>query len=118
MRDLVPNRANGYVWRDGKFQNAAIYFALRPSGAFLSTVVDLAKWEAALATQKVLGQTVLDQMWTPVKLNNGKTEAYGFGWQLDDVAGHKMVNHGGSLPGFRAQFARFVEDKVTVVELN
>lgn len=118
MRDLVPNRANGYIWRDGKFQNAAIFFALRPSGAFLSTVVDLAKWEAALATQKVLSQSVLDQMWTPVKLNNGKTEQYGFGWQLEDVGGHKLVNHGGSLPGFRAQFARFVEDKVTVVVLT
>jgi hypothetical protein len=61
---------------------------------------------------------VLDQMWTPVKLNDGKTEAYGFGWQLDDVRGHKLVNHGGSLPGFRAQYARFVDDKVTVVVLT
>ncbi|HET9528090.1 MAG TPA: serine hydrolase [Pyrinomonadaceae bacterium] len=118
MRDLVPNRANGYAWRDGKFQNAAIYFALRPSGAFLSTVVDLAKWEAALATEKVLKKAVLDQMWTPVKLNSGKTEAYGFGWQMDDVRGHKLVNHGGSLPGFRAQYARFVDDRVTVIVLT
>jgi len=118
MRDLVPNRANGYVWRDGKFQNASIYFALRPSGAFLSTVLDLAKFEDALAKEKVLKQSVLDQMWTPVKLNDGKTEGYGFGWQLDDVRGHKLVNHGGSLPGFRAQYARFVNDKVTVVVLT
>ena len=118
MRDLVPNRANGYVWREGKFQNASIYFALRPSGAFLSTVLDLAKFEDALAKEKVLKQSVLDQMWTPVKLNDGKTEGYGFGWQLDDVRGHKLVNHGGSLPGFRAQYARFVNDKVTVVVLT
>ena len=118
MRDLVPNRANGYVWRDGKFHNASIYLALRPSGAFLSTVLDLAKWEDALAKEKVLKQSVLDEMWTPVKLNDGKTEAYGYGWQLDDVRGHKLVNHGGSLPGFRAQYARFVDDKVTVVVLT
>ncbi len=118
MRELVPNRANGYVWRNGKFENAAIYLALRPSGAFLSTVMDLAKWEEALAAQKVLKQSMLDQMWTPVKLNDGKTEQYGFGWQLDDVRGHKLVNHGGSLPGFRAQFARFVDDKVTVIVLT
>ncbi len=118
MRDLVPNRANGYVWREGKFQNASIYFAVRPSGAFLSTVMDLAKWEDALAKEKVLKQAVLDQMWTPVKLNDGKTENYGFGWSLDDVRGHKLVNHGGSLPGFRAQYARFVNDKVTVVVLT
>ena len=118
MRDLVPNRANGYVWRDGKFHNASIYFALRPSGAFLSTVLDLAKWEEAIAKEKVLKQAVFDQMWTAVKLNDGKTEAYGYGWALDDVRGHKLVGHGGSLPGFRAQYARFVDDKVTVVVLT
>ena len=118
MRDLVTHRANGYRWSNGKFENSAIYLALRPSGAFLSTVLDLAKWEEALANEKVLKHAVLDQMWTPVKLNNGKTEAYGFGWQLDDVRGHKLVNHGGSLPGFRAEFSRYVDDKLTVIVLT
>jgi D-alanyl-D-alanine carboxypeptidase len=118
MVELVPNRANGYVWRNEKLQNASIYFALRPSGAFLSTVLDLAKWEAALANGKVLKRSVLQQMWTAVKLNNGTQQPYGFGWQLDDVRGHKLVNHGGSLPGFRAQFARFIDDKLTVIVLT
>ena len=118
MTELVTNRANGYVWRNGKLQNASILFAVRPSGAFLSTVVDLAKWDAALNAGKLLQQSTLDQMWTPVKLNNGKTHPYGFGWELEPVVGHKQVNHGGSLPGFRAQLARFVDDKVTVVVLT
>ncbi|HEX7329960.1 MAG TPA: serine hydrolase [Pyrinomonadaceae bacterium] len=118
MTDLVPNRANGYVWRNGKLQNASIYFALRPSGAFLSTVSDLAKWDAALQTGELLKQSTLAQMWTPVKLNNGTTHPYGFGWELEPVGGHKRVNHGGSLPGFRAQLTRFIDDKVTVVVLT
>ena len=118
MTDLVPNRANGYVWRNGKLQNASIYFALRPSGAFLSTVVDLAKWDAALNTEKILKQSTLDQMWTPVKLNSGATHPYGFGWELEPIAGHKQTSHGGSLPGFRSQLARFVDDKLTVVVLT
>ena len=47
-RDLVPHRARGYVWRDGGgYANAPEFAALRPSGAFLSTVLDLARWEAA-----------------------------------------------------------------------
>ena len=54
MTEIVQNRANGYVWRNGKLDNAGIYFALRPSGAFLSSVLDLAKWDAALYTDKVL----------------------------------------------------------------
>ena len=62
MTDLIPNRANGYGWRDGKYSNAAIYLALRPSGAFLSTVLDLAKWDAALYTERFLKQTTREQM--------------------------------------------------------
>jgi len=118
VTDLVANRASGYVWENGKFENAPNYFALRPSGAFLSTVTDLAKWEAALANHKILDQASLDQMWTPVKLNNGSTYTYGFGWELDSVAGHKQIHHGGSLPGFRSQFARFVDDKLCVIVLT
>jgi D-alanyl-D-alanine carboxypeptidase len=118
MTEIVQNRANGYVWRDGKLRNANIYFALRPSGAFLSSVLDLAKWDAALYTDRILKQSVRDQMWSPVKLNNGASHPYGFGWQLDTVGGHRRVHHGGSLPGFRAALARFVDDKLTVVVLT
>jgi len=117
MTDIVQNRANGYLWRNGQLQNSEIYFALRPSGAFLSTVLDLAKWDAALYTDRILKQSVRDQMWTPVKLNNGKTNPYGFGWELESVSGHKRVHHGGSLPGFRSTISRYIDDKLTVVVL-
>ena len=57
-------------------------------------------------------------MWTRGKLNDGKTHDYGLGWQLEPYKGHKQVHHGGSLPGFRAEFARFVDDKITVIVLT
>ena len=118
VTDLVQNRAHGYVWRDGKFQNDAIYLALRPSGAFLSSVLDLAKWDAALYTDKILKQSVRDQMWAAAKLNNGTSHPYGFGWELETVGGHKQVHHGGSLTGFRAELTRFMDDKLTVIVLT
>lgn len=118
MTEIVQNRANGYVWRAGKLDNAGILFALRPSGAFLSTVLDLAKLDAAFYTDRILKPSTLSQMWMPVKLNNEATHPYGFGWELSSVGGHKLVHHGGSLPGFRAQFSRFVDDKLSVVVLT
>jgi CubicO group peptidase (beta-lactamase class C family) len=118
MTDLVQDRANGYGWREGKYVNAAIYLALRPSGAFLSNVLDLAKWDAALYTERVLKQPSREQMWTAVKLNGGTTYPYGFGWELDSVGGHRQIHHGGSLPGFRAELSRFVDDKLTVIVLT
>lgn len=115
--DIVQNRADGYVRTADKLKNASVFFALRPSGAFLSSVFDLAKWDAALYTDKILNQSVRNEMWSPVKLNNGTTHPYGFGWYLDTLAGHKVVRHGGSLPGFRAEFARFSDDKLSIIIL-
>jgi CubicO group peptidase (beta-lactamase class C family) len=118
MTELVQDRANGYGWREGKYSNAADFLALRPSGAFLSNVLDLAKWDAALYTDRLLKQLTREQMWTAVKLNGGTTSPYGFGWELDSVGGHKLIHHGGTLPGFRAELSRFVEDKLTVIVLT
>jgi hypothetical protein len=56
-------------------------------------------------------------MWEPVRLANGSTYPYGFGWQLGSIDGHRMVHHGGGMPGFRAGFARFVDRGLTVIVL-
>jgi len=115
---LVPHRAHGYVWRDSAYANATEFLALRPSGAFLSSVLDLAKWDAALYENRVLTKSSRDAMWTPVRLTDGSAFGYGFGWQLDSVDGHWRVHHGGSLPGFRAEMARFPNDSLTVIVLT
>jgi CubicO group peptidase (beta-lactamase class C family) len=115
---IVPNRADGYEWRNDKMQNAGEYIALRPSGAFVSTVLDLAKWDAALYTDAFLKQPTLKQMWTPVKLNGGATYPYGFGWALEPLGKHRRVDHGGSLPGFRSYFMRLPDDKLSIIVLT
>lgn len=116
--ELVPHRARGYAWRDGRFVNAPEYLALRPSGAFLSTVLDLAKWDAAMYEDRLLPRSSRDTMWMPVRLTGGGWSGYGFGWTLDSVDGHWRVHHGGSLPGFRAEMSRFPNDSLTVIVLT
>jgi CubicO group peptidase (beta-lactamase class C family) len=111
MTDLVSDRANGYGWREGKYVNAAIYFALRPSGAFLSNVLDLAKWDAALYSDRFLKPATREQMWREVKLNSGATYPYGFGWELDTVGGHKLIHHG---VRYRFRGARRSRDSWTI----
>jgi CubicO group peptidase (beta-lactamase class C family) len=115
---IVPNRADGYAPRDGKLNNAPVILAVRPSGAFLSTVLDLANWDAALHSDQLFTAARRDQMWTPVTLSSGASYAYGFGWQIDDVAGHRRVHHSGSMPGFRATIQRYLDDKLTVIVLT
>ena len=57
-------------------------------------------------------------MWAPVKLNNGTTILTASAGSWGPLGNHKRVNHGGSLPGFRAQFARFVDDKLSIIVLT
>jgi hypothetical protein len=82
------------------------------------TVLDMAKWDAALYTEKLLKRSSLDLMWTPVRLNDGKTEPYGFGWQLAEPHGHRIVEHGGAWQGFTAHIKRAVDDKLTVIVMT
>jgi CubicO group peptidase (beta-lactamase class C family) len=115
---LVARRARGYTWRTDRYVNAAEFLAVRPSGAFLSTVVDLAKWDAALYEDRILTKSSREAMWKPAQLTGGATSGYGFGWQLGSLDGHRRVHHGGSLPGFRAEMARFPDDGLTVIVLT
>ena len=115
---LVPHRARGYTWRDSGYVNAPELLAVRPSGAFLSTVLDLAKWDAALYEDRVLTRASREAMWTPARLTGGGSSGYGYGWTLDSLDGHRVVHHGGSLPGFRAEMARFPDDSLTVIVLT
>jgi CubicO group peptidase (beta-lactamase class C family) len=115
---LVPNRASGYVLKDGALQNAPDWIALRPSGAFLSTVLDMAKWDADLYKDDLLTASSREQMWQPVKLKNGTVIPYGCGWGLSPWQGRRRVFHDGGLPGFSTDFERFIDDRLTVVVLS
>src|SRR5688572_503107 len=115
---LVPHRARGYAWRDSGYVNAPEYVALRPSGAFLSTVLDLARWDAVLYENRVLTRASRASMESQVTLASGQPWNYGFGWQLDSLDGHWRVHHGGALPGFRAEMARYPKDSLTVIVLT
>jgi len=118
IEDLVANRANGYQWVDGKYQNAPDLPGVRPSGAFLSTVLDMARWDAALHSDTLLSSRQRELMWTPVKLNDGTPQSYGFGWEISKVGEHRLIHHAGTMPGFRADISRYVDDGVTVVVLT
>jgi CubicO group peptidase (beta-lactamase class C family) len=113
--DIVPHRASGYTSTQSGLTNAEIWLALRPSGAFLSSVLDFAKWDAALDSRSILSSLSYSQMWSPVLLNDGTTYGYGFGWFLGSFQGHKRIYHSGGVPGFVCEFDRFVDDRVTVI---
>lgn len=113
----IPNRATGYVDND-KLQVADAWVALRPSGAFLSTVLDLAKWDAALESDRLLSASSRQQMWTAAQLADGKASPYGLGWFVSVTNGRRRVQHTGGMPGARAAFVKYPDDGLTIIVLS
>jgi D-alanyl-D-alanine carboxypeptidase len=117
VTDIVPHRADGYTTEATGLRKADIWITVRPSGAFLSSVIDLARWDAALYSDSILKKVSKEQMWSPVKLNDGTTYPYGFGWFVDTIQSHRRVHHGGAQPGFKADLERYVDDELTIIVL-
>ncbi len=120
--DIIPNRAAGYRLVKGELKNQEWVSPLvntTADGSLYFSILDLAKWDAALYDEKLLKRSSLEQMWTVVKLNNGQPNSghYGFGWEIANVDGHRVIGHDGAWQGFKAQISRYVDDKLTVVVL-
>ncbi len=122
---VIPHRARGYgrstfgaesgalIDRDPVTASAAF-----TQGALMSSVLDMAKWDAALLTEQVLPSELLAQMWTPVVLGDGTEYPYGFGWRLNPTNGEATVSHGSRLPGFRTYIMRVMDSQLTVIVLT
>jgi CubicO group peptidase (beta-lactamase class C family) len=119
--DIVPNRSAGYRMVKGELKNqewVSPSLNTTADGALYTNVLDMAKWDAALYTEKLLKRSSFDQMWTPVKLNGGKTYPYGFGWGISDVNGHRLLEHGGAWQGFTMHISRYVDDQLTIIVMT
>jgi len=117
LTDIVPHRVAGYTTEANGLRNGDIWFTLRPSGAFLSSVIDLAKWDSVLYSDAIVSSASKKQMWSSVTLNDGTIYPYGLGWFTDTIVGHKRIHHSGSQPGFQSDMERYVDDKLTIIVL-
>jgi len=117
---LIKRRAQGYSLGKAGFEHASYLNMDWPyaAGSMESTVLDLAKWDAALYGDKILPQSALKQMWTPTKLTDGKMERYGFGWQVGAMNEVPIVEHGGGIHGFTTFIRRAPSKGLTVIVLT
>ena len=118
---LLKHRAAGYtVGPKGDVQNAEHINMAGPfaAGGLYSTVGDLYLFDQALYSEKLLKAATLEQAFTPTTLTDGRTAPYGLGWMVQPYRGLKEVAHGGDITGFNAYFARFPEQRYTVIVLS
>ena len=116
-REVVPRRASGYskargtnVWRV-----ASSDWEQNGDGGLQTTVGDLLRWDHNFDDPKVGGAALVRALTTPGKLANGDPIDYALALRVDRDRGLLRVRHGGSWAGFRAEFLRYPERRVTVV---
>ncbi len=119
--DIVPDRAAGYRLVDGVIKNqewVAPSVNTTADGSLYFSVLDLAKWDEALEAGKIVSKASYDAMWSPVRLNDGSTAPYGFGWGIHQAAnGHRLIEHTGSWQGFTTYIGRYPDNRLTVAVL-
>lgn len=122
VSEIIPHRAAGYAWAAGSLhrgQFVAESILAYGGGGVVSTAADMAVWAQALAAGRVLPRAVLEQAWTPEPLLGGSTSAYGLGWGIANVNGHRVVGHSGAhVTGFSSNLSHFPDDGLTVVVLT
>lgn len=120
-RSIVPHRAHGYDRVAGQFMNeewvAPSQDATADGGVYASAH-DLVRWSMALDTDDLLSREMKDASWSPARLKDGSATEYGFGWELRSVNGHRVIQHPGAWRGFSTQFARYPDDKLTIIVLT
>jgi CubicO group peptidase (beta-lactamase class C family) len=117
--DIIKNRVTGYNWWENKLHNSDYSSPSNSwsSGAIVSDVTDLAKWDIALRTGKVIKPATISLMLTPMKLNSNQEIKYGLGNELINDRNHRVGGHNGEIFGFNTSFSRYVDDNLTVIVL-
>jgi len=136
-QNTVRRRAYGSSKTDGQWRDTdqSATSATLGDGGIYSNVLDLARWDDALASEKLLPKSEMVPALEPVKLNDGspphwpaadnsgdnlapgKPVSYGFGWFLDPLDGRPRTWHNGSTSGFRTVIERFSEEALTIIIL-
>lgn len=120
---IVPNRATAYFTKkpeegqgQGAFQTS---FDLVGDGGLLTTVRDMVRWDQnfynnVLGTR---GAAFIEQIQSTEPLTDGKQSTYAFGLMHRDLDGIKAIGHSGSFIGFRADYLRIPEQKLSAITL-
>lgn len=114
------NIAQGYFKRSGKHVeapkvNPSLLFS---AGGIRSTVGDMAKFNLALNSNKLVTKKLLDLAFTPAQLTDETYTDYGFAFRQCEINSVPSIEHGGGVFGFSSYGVRIEEEGVYVLVLT
>ena len=105
---LVPGRAWAYDQRaDGSFVLNSPQNERAGAGGLFTSVRELARWDENFYDGRVGGPEVIRMLETPGRLSSGTGLTYGWGLMTGSYRGVPIIEHSGSLGGYRAHVIRF-----------
>lgn len=88
------------------------------SAGLLSTVLDMAKWDAAIDRHLFLKKETQEEAWTAFVSNSGQRLPHGLGWFVTSYHGIKLIWHFGHWgTGFSSIYLKVPETNVSLIML-
>lgn len=119
-RLVIPKRAYGYHKKESGFVNKTVisYSVPYSSGALMSTLGDMLKWQNGISQNLLLKKENLQKAFTKYELNNGESINYGYGWHLRELNGVQSREHGGSIFGYKSMAVYIPDEDIYVLGLT
>jgi CubicO group peptidase (beta-lactamase class C family) len=120
-REDTAGVATPYVLDDGKATRMAYeWYATPPASSAAMSLNDMAKLLHDLTTPKprLLTRTTRDDMMRQHSRIHREIPGWGYGFQLDRVAGHRVAEHGGDIGGFAGLLSVLPEDELAIYVVN
>ncbi len=116
-RVVRQNATSYYHEGEGQFARAVEYWGYVGSGNVHSSTGDLLRWLRNFKQTEADWSPLFQRLQTRGVLNGGDTISYAFGVTVNTFGGHKQIQHGGSIGGYRSVAATFPELDLSVVIL-
>jgi CubicO group peptidase (beta-lactamase class C family) len=88
------------------------------SGSFYTTVSDLCLYDRALATNSLLSEAGMRQIFTSGRTNDGTPTNYGFGWSVGTGQGGRFAEHRGEWDGCYSYIGRLLDRPLSIFLLS
>ena len=84
------------------------------AGELAMTPHDLALWNISMLQRSILKPESYDQMFTEVKLKNGKGTHYGLGVEVTERNGLRSIEHSGEVNGFVSDNEVLIDNDIAI----
>jgi CubicO group peptidase (beta-lactamase class C family) len=135
--ETIPNYSYGYVYSDSlkryilpdsleQFKFVIHLDGIQGDGIVNSTTGDLLKWDRALKNHTLLSEALQKEMLSPQAAIDTATyiyqatrmKNYGYGMGLGEDKHGAFIRHGGTYPGYWAEYIRYIDKDITIIVLS